>query len=486
MVFPSWMFFCTHVDLVGNVIAMSIDNEEVKRVRNVDRMNNSSGWPSNNLAILSINYVAGRIGNIKIYGGETNFGQIRCNDTGTFLTREANSFDRGHQFFQPLETVCHVPGESIFIPIFGGNDILYKKADAIDICKKFGNGIVAKVNGDDELQKVMLTYSLSQGSRFSSSSSSVQNDRCWIDGPLEGDCVTCADDSCQQQSCAETACVICQYQEHPQLTLNGLCDLTQMDTKFYPLYVGKFYWVGSSGDVIYQEDGQKPRIWKHGHRFKQSNSVLHLPNNHVVGDNLWTVFLDDKCPETKQTLSLNACDKWEFNCNDGFCIDIENRCDAHADCRDGSDEFDCSLISHVEKNFEYNKEIISGWDKTTKLELSVALNLKQFLDIDENNGFFRVNFELFLTWFDSRLQFLNLKEISASNTLTSEEYMDIWKPKVTFRNSEVWRYELNRGPLVFAIHNNLTQIQYSNADSLKNSLVFTGNSNNLTLAMDVR
>ena len=45
------------------------------------------------------------------------------------------------------------------------------------------------------------------------------------------------------------------------------------------------------------------------------------------------------------TLSLHACDEEaEFNCNDGGCIPIQERCDSRLDCGDGSDESQCHII----------------------------------------------------------------------------------------------------------------------------------------------
>ena len=47
------------------------------------------------------------------------------------------------------------------------------------------------------------------------------------------------------------------------------------------------------------------------------------------------------------------------------------------------------------------------------------------LDITEVKGTFRVQFQLELTWFDSRVEFYNLKD-TGINTLSRAEQLDIW------------------------------------------------------------
>ena len=44
------------------------------------------------------------------------------------------------------------------------------------------------------------------------------------------------------------------------------------------------------------------------------------------------------------TLKLTGCEDDEFTCADGQCIDINLRCDQITDCRDESDEQECTLL----------------------------------------------------------------------------------------------------------------------------------------------
>ena len=47
--------------------------------------------------------------------------------------------------------------------------------------------------------------------------------------------------------------------------------------------------------------------------------------------------------EENRVLLLSACDPGQFTCDNGECIDIVNRCDGFAQCKDLSDEKACIL-----------------------------------------------------------------------------------------------------------------------------------------------
>ena len=53
-------------------------------------------------------------------------------------------------------------------------------------------------------------------------------------------------------------------------------------------------------------------------------------------------------------MKLSGCADDSFTCDDGQCIDINNRCDQVIDCRDKSDEMNCKLLVLEDG---YNKDI---------------------------------------------------------------------------------------------------------------------------------
>ena len=59
---------------------------------------------------------------------------------------------------------------------------------------------------------------------------------------------------------------------------------------------------------------------------------------------------DSSDDNSEHVLKLTTCTDNMFTCDDGRCIDVEERCDDKADCIDGSDEKKCRKVS-MRKNY---------------------------------------------------------------------------------------------------------------------------------------
>ena len=44
---------------------------------------------------------------------------------------------------------------------------------------------------------------------------------------------------------------------------------------------------------------------------------------------------------------LSTCNRSQFGCHDGLCVDIDQRCDMIPNCQDKSDEVDCHTLRKV-------------------------------------------------------------------------------------------------------------------------------------------
>ena len=137
-------------------------------------------------------------------------------------------------------------------------------------------------------------------------------------------------------------------------------------------------------------------------------------------------------------LKFTSCSEHQFTCDDGQCVDIEERCDQTVDCKDTSDENDCKMLD-MEKN--YNKGtppfIMDKKIKTMRpANVNISLTLTDILDIVEVKHEIELKFHILMEWFDSRLKFHNLKESLSSNVLTEAEIESMWLPSVIFSNTK--------------------------------------------------
>jgi len=59
-------------------------------------------------------------------------------------------------------------------------------------------------------------------------------------------------------------------------------------------------------------------------------------SDYPFGEHVWTIY-NDPCyneQEITVTLNMNSCTESEFNCADGQCVDITQRCDGKINCHD--------------------------------------------------------------------------------------------------------------------------------------------------------
>ena len=132
-----------------------------------------------------------------------------------------------------------------------------------------------------------------------------------------------------------------------------------------------------------------------------------------------------------------AVEERKFCCNNGLCIDSEQRCDNSIDCEDHSDELNCKTV--IFPNFEYKSERPPSPETIKRFpsvitrratDVNASVEIIQILDIDEVKSEVTIIFSVYLTWRDPRLKFLYLKKSKESNVIDEH----IWIPKFTFGN----------------------------------------------------
>ena len=128
---------------------------------------------------------------------------------------------------------------------------------------------------------------------------------------------------------------------------------------------------------------------------------------------------------------LLQCNKHEFTCDDGRCIDLEARCNFLYDCPDGSDEKNCKIMSIEEEKYQ---NIFPPVSNGTKTEVFVRMDILSITNIDEMAMTFTSKLGLSIQWRDQRITFNNLN--SNGNFLIDSQLDQIWLPPLIFSNTK--------------------------------------------------
>ena len=158
----------------------------------------------------------------------------------------------------------------------------------------------------------------------------------------------------------------------------------------------------------------------------------------MIGKQNWTVIEDSKkCGENYiAELKLTGCKDGQFTCDDGQCIDMEERCNTLPNCKDKSDERNCQIL-WLEHGYNKNIPPISGaGNKVVPVNVSISITLMKVVEIEETDHSIHLQFQISLQWKENRVKYLNLKHDSALNALLDDDIETLWLPLILYDNTD--------------------------------------------------
>ena len=233
---------------------------------------------------------------------------------------------------------------------------------------------------------------------------------------------------------------LCKIDSALILRVYGLCEDSILDGSY--IIKDDLNTITLQGDKstmirYHEEDSQWKAFAKDGTLLASMNATR---SSFLLGVHNWTIFNDilkcqlqfNKNPYTLP-LSLNACSDGQFNCADGACIELANKCDGTPDCSDSSDEIQCFVII---QDPTYSKRIAPPTkDHATGFTtINIRLDIMEIIDVNEKKGHIKIKLNVTSEWFDSRMTFFNLKNDTRLNELETDEADYLWIPDILFKN----------------------------------------------------
>merc|ERR1712224_916033 len=73
-------------------------------------------------------------------------------------------------------------------------------------------------------------------------------------------------------------------------------------------------------------------------------------------------------------IKIETCEKNQWHCNSGECIDKTLRCDNNSDCQDSSDETDCNPNTPVLTKLPTHSDLSNKCDKRTQFQCGIKID----------------------------------------------------------------------------------------------------------------
>lgn len=241
---------------------------------------------------------------------------------------------------------------------------------------------------------------------------------------------------------ARFPCGLCELPPTKRLLIKGLCskDLeSKYDVDFvvYGTMNGKAHFRGSQNShLFYDSTIMKWKLQSLRNESKFIQTAARLPEQLPIGTHVWEITVQDalcglKVGSTLE-LTMSQCFPNMYTCNSGDCIPLSDKCNTEINCADKSDEYNCDYLRF---GANYAKELIPRDEKGEALTVYINVSVLAFPFIETVNLKFTADFFLNLRWYDLRIDFRDLNNVTSLNSLSSNDQEQIWTPKLGFTNA---------------------------------------------------
>lgn len=255
------------------------------------------------------------------------------------------------------------------------------------------------------------------------------------DGYIYQECALIFSDGLHDIPCSLKSCVFCEITSRVVFSLRGTCESEKRHIYFKSVQssFGALAFIGYGQRFMSSSDNKWMLTDSLTEEVLASMEVT--THDDPLGQNIWNLS-KSMCNQESglRPLLLTPCSYEQFTCSDVKCIPLLHRCDMKYDCLDHSDEDDCF---NVRLPPEYQKLMPPRPSMLGVTTLPVELNIVlTTIVVDTMSMKMLVSYELSMSWFDSRINFLNIKNQTLLNIVQFAEMKNIWTPTIDFINTE--------------------------------------------------
>ena len=230
----------------------------------------------------------------------------------------------------------------------------------------------------------------------------------------------------KRDQCNTKTCPVCYINDWPSvLKLRGVKKVDNLDSFYYLL--NHTHILGSSKSRLVLGN-EKWNMQRRNGEILGWTEKANLP----LGKHEWDLLGS----RTNMSLQDAVEEPGNFCCDDGGCISSELVCDNRKHCEDNSDEQKCPKL-FMNTNYDPSsppETIINDGISTQyeKSDIFTEIQILDVTDISQVTGTFTVFIHLEMSWFDSNLKFVYLKNDQYKNLINESIVSDIWTPKFDF------------------------------------------------------